>query len=115
MKPGAQKAWTVLGNLDASTVTGYTTVFEAIVPSDFEGKLEEISLFSSRPDTTQWALAIVEQVQFADKKIYGSLTLHYAGLTVLTNQKILLVAKTDGTATDIAGSLSGQLHYLGEE
>ncbi|MBA7536305.1 hypothetical protein ES705_28568 [subsurface metagenome] len=111
--PKAAKAWTALGNLDAETATDYKKVFEAIVPDDFEGSLNEISLYSSRPDTTLWALVIVEEVQFSDKLIYASLTLPYGGMTVHTKQKILLTAKTDGTATDIAGSLSGQLHYLG--
>jgi len=112
-KPRAAKAWTALGNLDASVVTEYTKVFEAIVPDDFEGSLNEISLYSSRPDTTLWALVIVEEAQFSDKRIYASLTLPYGGLTIHTKQKIVLLAKTDATATDIAGSLSGQLHYLG--
>ncbi|MBA7562323.1 hypothetical protein ES708_03975 [subsurface metagenome] len=111
--PKAAKAWTALGNLDAETATDYKKVFEAIVPDGFEGSLNEISLYSSRPDTTLWALVIVEEVQFSDKRIYVSLTLPYGGMTIRTNQKVLLMAKTDGTATDIAGSLSGQLHYLG--
>ncbi|MBA7591616.1 hypothetical protein ES708_33776 [subsurface metagenome] len=112
-KPRAAKAWTDLGNLDAETATEYKKVFEAIVPDGFEGSLNEISLYSSRPDSTLWVLVIVEEIQFTDKRIYASLTLPYGGLTIHTNQKILLAAKTDGTATDIAGSLSGQLHYLG--
>jgi hypothetical protein len=112
-KPRAAKAWSVLENLDAETATDYKKVFEAIVPDDFEGSLNEISLFSSRPDSTLWVLVIVEEIQFTEKRIYASLTLPYGGLTIHTNQKILLAAKTDGTATDIAGSLSGQLHYLG--
>ncbi len=111
--PKAAKAWTALGNLDAETATDYKKVFEAIVPDGFEGSLNEISLYSSRPDTTLWALVIVEEVQFSDKRIYTSLTLPYGGMTIHTNQKILLMAKTDGTATDIAGSLAGRLIYLG--
>jgi len=112
-KPKAAKAWTALGNLDASVVTKYTKVFEAVVPADFEGSLNEISLYSSRPDTTLWVLVIVEEVQFSDRRIYASLTLPYGGITIHTEQKIVLLAKTDGVATDIAGSLSGQLRYLG--
>lgn len=113
-RPKATKAWTALGNLPAETSTEYKIVFETKVPSGFEGVLNEISLFSSRADTTQWELVIVEAVQFTDKKIYTSLTLPYGGITIHTDQKIVLKAKTDGTATDIAGSLSGQLRYLGK-
>ncbi len=110
-KPRAAKAWTALGNLPAETTTNYKKVFEAIVPDSFEGSLNEISLYSSRPDTTLWLLVIVEEVQFSEKRIYASLTLPYGGMTIRTNQKIRLLARTDGVATDIAGSLSGQLHY----
>jgi len=113
-KPKASKAWTAFGNLDASVVTNYTKVFEAIVPDGFEGRLNEISLYSSRPDTTQWVLTIVEQVQFADKRIYQSLTLTYGGMSIATLQKITVGAKTDGTATDIAATLTGELIYLGK-
>ena len=112
-KPKAVKAWTALGNLDAETVTEYKTVFEAIVPNGFEGILNEIALYSSRANTTLWQLTIVEEIQFTDKRVYASLSLPYRGLKILTNQKITLKAKTDGTATDIAGSLAGQLQYLG--
>lgn len=113
-RPKATKAWTALGNLPAATSTVYKTVFEAKVPSGFEGVLNEISLFSSRPDTTEWELTIVADVQFTDKKIYTSLTLPYRGTIIHTEQKITLKAKTDGTATNIAGSLAGQLRYLGK-
>lgn len=113
-KPRASKAWTAFGNLDASVVTNYTKVFEAIVPDGFEGRLNEISLYSSRADTTQWALVIVEQPQFSDKRIYQSLTLSYGGMSIATLQKIVVVAKTDGTATDIAATLTGELIYLGK-
>ncbi|MBA7621326.1 hypothetical protein ES703_28686 [subsurface metagenome] len=111
-RPRASKPWTALGNLDASVVTEYAIVFVAIVPDSFEGRLNEISLFSSRPDTTQWELTVVEEVQFTGKKIYTSLTLPYGGMSIATLQKITLKAKTDGTATNIAGSLTGELVYI---
>jgi len=113
-RPKAAKAWTAFGNLDASVVTNYTKVFEAIVPDGFEGRLNEISLYSSRPDTTLWVLVIIEEAQFSDKRIYQSLTLSYGGMTIATLQKITVVAKTDGTATDIAATLTGELVYLGK-
>ncbi len=113
-KPRAAKAWTAFGNLDAETVTNYKKVFEAIVPDSFEGRLNEISLYSSRPDTTQWVLTIVEEVQFVDKRIYQSLTLSYGGMSVAPLQKITVGAKTDGTATNIAATLTGELTYLGK-
>lgn len=113
-RPKASKPWTDFGNLDASTVTNYTKVFEAIVPSGFEGKLNEISLYSSRPDDTYWELVIVEEVQFTGKRIYQSLTLSYGGMSIATLQKITVRAKTDGAATDIAATLTGELSYLGK-
>jgi len=113
-RPKASKAWTAFGNLDASVVTSYTRVFEAIVPDGFEGRLSEISLYSSRPDTTLWLLTIVEEVQFTDRRIYQSLTLSYGGMRMATLQKIEVRAKTDGTATDIAATLTGELVYLGK-
>jgi len=113
-KPKATKAWTALGNLDASVVTNYTKVFEAAVPDGFEGRLNEISLHSSRADTTLWTLVIIEEAQFSDKRIYQSLTLSYGGMTIATLQKIIVLAKTDGVATDIAATLTGELVYLGK-
>lgn len=113
-KPRAARAWSALGNLDAETSTNYKKVFEAIVPDSFEGKLNEISLYSSRPDTTYWILTIVEEVQFVDKRIYQSLTLSYGGMSIATLQKITVGAKTDGTATNIAATLTGELVYLGK-
>ncbi len=113
-KPKASKPWTAFGNLDAETSTNYKKVFEAIVPDSFEGKLNEISLYSSNPDTTQWVLTIVEEVQFVDKRIYQSLTLPYGGMSIATLQKITVGAKTNGTATNIAATLTGELVYLGK-
>ncbi|GAI64218.1 unnamed protein product, partial [marine sediment metagenome] len=53
-------------------------------------------------------------VQFVDKRIYQSLTLSYGGMSIATLQKITVWAKTDGTATDIAATLTGELNYLGK-
>ncbi|GAI67771.1 unnamed protein product [marine sediment metagenome] len=113
-KPKAARAWTVLENLDAETSTNYKKVFETQVEAGFEGVLDMISLYSENPDSTQWYLEIAGQVQFADKKTFAALTLSYSGLTIHTEQKIKLMVKTDGTATNIAGALSGQLRYLGK-
>jgi len=106
------KAWTAFGNLDAETSTNYKEVLKVDVEVDFEGLLQDISLYSSRADTTQWALQIAGQEQFKDKKTYVALTLNYGGLVIHTGQQIILRAKTDGTATNIAATLSGQLQYL---
>lgn len=105
--------WTELGNLDAEVSTFYKKILEAEVPSDFKGELLEISFYSSRPDISQWRLKIGEEVQFTDKKIYTALTLPYGNKTIHTLQKILVWVKTDGVATDLAASLTGELIYLG--
>ncbi|MBA7553160.1 hypothetical protein ES705_45747 [subsurface metagenome] len=55
---------------------------------------------------------IAGQEQFAGKKIFVTLTLNYGGLTIHTEQEIILWAKTDGAATNIAASLTGELRYL---
>lgn len=112
-KPKAVRAWTALNNLDAETGTNYKEVLKVKVPADFEGSLDCISLYSSRADTTDWQLEISGQQQFTDKKIYVTLSLDYGGLVIHTDQEIIVRAKTDGTATDIAAALSGQLRYLG--
>jgi len=106
------KAWTALGNLHAETSTDYKAVFEAVVPDGFEGLLQDISLYSSQGDVTQWELTIVEQVQFVDKRTYVALTLNYAGMVIRAEQKVTLKAKTDGVATNIVASLTGELRYL---
>ncbi|GAJ04079.1 unnamed protein product [marine sediment metagenome] len=106
------RAWTALNNLDAETSTNYKKVLSVEVESGFEGLLQDISLYSSEGDTTEWALQIAGQTQFTDKKIFVALTLNYGGMIVHTGQKILVWAKTDGAATNIAASLSGQLQYL---
>ncbi|MBW8017880.1 MAG: hypothetical protein FVQ82_17050 [Planctomycetes bacterium] len=102
----------ILANLDAETSTNYKTVFSWEIEAGFEGILNEICLYSSRPDTTQWVLTISDQEQFKDKKIYQSLTLPWKELPIIAGQKVLLQAKTDGTATDIAGCLAGELRFL---
>ena len=111
-RPKAEKPWTALGNLHGETSQEYKAVFTAIVPDDFTGILEEVSLYSSRPDTTLWELVIVDTAEFTGKRIYTSLTLPYK-VGIKTGQKVVLKARTDGTATNIAGSLAGKLQFLG--
>ncbi|GAI68340.1 unnamed protein product [marine sediment metagenome] len=110
----SRKAVIILANLDAETSTNYKVVFSWEVEAGFEGILNEISLYSSRPDTTSWRLVISDQEQFRDKKIYISLTMPWKELPIIAGQKVLLQAKTDGTATDIAGCLVGESRYLGK-
>ncbi len=107
-----RKPVVILANLPAETGTNYKVVFSWEIEAGFEGILNEISLYSSRPDTTQWRLTISDQEQFKDKRIYQSLTLPWKELPIIAGQKVLLQAKTDGTATDIAGSLVGELRFL---
>ncbi len=111
-RPRATRAWTGLGSLPAETSTNYKEVLKAKVPDGFEGGLQDISLYSSRAEATDWKLMIAGQEQFADKKTFVTLTLNYGGITIHTEQEIIVWAKTDGTATDIAASLSGELRYL---
>ena len=106
------KAWTALGNLHGENSTEYKVVFEAVVEDGFEGLLQDISLYSSRADATQWELIIVEKVQFTDRRTYVTLTLNYAGMVIRSGSKVVVRAKTDGTATNIAAALSGELRYL---
>ncbi|MBA7696833.1 hypothetical protein ES703_105485 [subsurface metagenome] len=112
--PKRARAWTILENLDAETSTSYKKVFETQVEAGFEGVLDMITLYSDKPDSTQWYLEIAGQEQFTDKKSLVALTLSYGGLTIHTEQKVKLMVKTNGTATKISGALSGQLRYLGK-
>ncbi|GAJ02417.1 unnamed protein product, partial [marine sediment metagenome] len=72
--PKAARAWSVLENLDAETSTSYKKVFETQVEAGFEGVLDMITLYSDRPDATQWYLQIAGQEQFTDKKAFVALT-----------------------------------------
>jgi len=107
-----RKAIVILENLAAEVSTNYKTVFSWEIEADFEGILNEICLYSEHPDTTQWFLTISDQEQFKDKKIYQSLTLPWKELPIFAGQKVILQAKTDGVATDIAGCLVGELRLL---
>ena len=113
-KPKVAKAWTVLNHLEGEISTSYKLVFSTKVEAGFEGILDMITLYSDRPDATQWRLEIVGQEQFVDKKTFVALTLSYNGLTIRAEQDIKLMVKTDGVATNICGGLSGQLRYLGK-
>ncbi len=107
-----RKPVVILANLPAETSTNYKVVFSWEIEAGFEGILNEISLYSSRPDITDWCLTISDKEQFKDKKTYTSLTLPWKELPIFAGQKVVLQAKTDGTATDIAGSLVGEERYL---
>jgi len=112
-RPKRIRPKTILENLAAETTTSFKTVFLWEVPEGFEGGLEEISMYSSRPATTRWLLLISEQEQFNDKTIHTTLTLPYGDVTIHTGQKVILRARTtDGVATDIDGSLTGEERYL---
>jgi len=113
--PKAAKAWTILEHLAAETTTKYKLVFEATVESGFEGVLDMITFYSDRGAATQWYLEIAGQEQFTDKLTFVALTLSYSGLTIHTEQKVKLMVKTDGVATNITGGLSGQLRFLGKK
>jgi len=108
-----RKAIVILENLAAETTTNFKKVFSWEVESGFEGIINEISLVSSRFDTTEWKLTISGQEQFTGKKIHASLTLPWKELPIFAGQKVVLEARTtDGVATNIDGCLIGEMRLL---
>ena len=108
-----RKPVVILGNLEAETSQGYKVLLSWEIPEDFEGILNEISLYTSRGSTSQWFITIADQALIKNKKIHTSLTLPWKELPLITGTKVVVSAKTtDGVATDFDACLTGELRYL---
>jgi len=108
-----RKPVVILKNLEAETTTNYKKLLSWEVQPDYEGILNEISLYSSRFATSQWFITIADQELFKDKKIHTTLTLPWKELSLASGTKVVVQVKTtDGTATDFDACLTGELRYL---
>ena len=103
----------ILQNLEAETATNYKQLLSWEIPADYEGILNEISLYTSRGSASQWVVTIAGQEILKDKKIHTSLTLPWKELPLIAGIKVLIQVKTtDGVATDFDACLTGELRYL---
>ena len=109
----SRKPVVVLQNLAAETTTNYKQLVSWEIPADYEGILNEISLYSSRFATSQWFIMIADQEIFKDKTIHTTLTLPWKELPLIAGTKVIVQVKTtDGVATDFDACLTGELRYL---
>ncbi|MBA7494200.1 hypothetical protein ES702_04773 [subsurface metagenome] len=105
----------LLQNLEAETTTNYKGLLSWEIPADCEGILNEISLYTSRGNTSQWFVIIADQEIVKDRKIHTTLTIPWAELPLIAGTKVIIRARTtDGVATDFDAYLSGELRYLGK-
>jgi len=111
-----RKPVVVMGELEADTTTNYKELLSWEIPSDYEGILNEISLYTSLGAKGVFCVRVANQELFKDKKILtGTLTLPWKELPLIAGTKIIVQVKTtDGTATDFNGTITGELRYLGE-
>lgn len=106
----------VMNSLEAETTTDYKLLVSWLIPADYEGILNEISLYTSLGDKGLFHVRVADQELFTDKKILpGTLTLPWKELPLIAGVKVLVQVKTtDATATDFNGTITGELRYLGK-
>ncbi|MBA7476579.1 hypothetical protein ES707_11967 [subsurface metagenome] len=110
-----RKPVVVMNELEAETTTEYKELLSWEIPADYEGILNEISLYTSLGDKGLFHVRVADQEIFKDKKILpGTLTLPWKELPLIAGVKVLVQVKTtDATATDFNGTITGELRYLG--
>ncbi|GAI82973.1 unnamed protein product [marine sediment metagenome] len=111
-----RKPVVVMNSLEAETITEYKQLVSWVIPADYEGILNEISLYTSSGDKGVFFVQVADQELLKDQKIPPKvLTLPWKELPLLAGIKILVAVKTsDGTATDFAATITGELRYLGK-
>ncbi|MBA7525904.1 hypothetical protein ES705_18063 [subsurface metagenome] len=105
----------VMNSLEAETTTNYKQLVSWEIPADYEGILNEISLYTSNGDKGVFFVQVADQELLKDQKILpGVITLPWKELPLLAGIKIIVAVKTsDGTATDFDATITGELRYLG--
>ena len=100
--------------LEAETAQAYKPLATWEIPAEYEGILNEISLYTSLGDKGLFQLIIADQDIIKDVKIPPkTLTLPWKELPINSTAKIIILVKTtDGTATDFAATITGELRYL---
>jgi len=111
-----RKPVVVMNSLEAETTTNYKQLVSWLIPADYEGILNEISLYTSSGDKGVFFVKIADQELLKDQKILAKvLTLPWKELPLLAGIKVIVAVKTtDGTATDFAATITGELRYLGK-
>ncbi|MBA7507441.1 hypothetical protein ES706_06160 [subsurface metagenome] len=110
-----RKPVVAINSLEAETTTNYKLLVSWEIPADYEGILNEISLYTSSGAKGLFFVRVADQDILKDQKILpGVLTLPWKELPLLAGIKIIVAVKTsDGTATDFAATITGELRYLG--
>ncbi|MFC2001842.1 hypothetical protein ACFLUZ_04985 [Chloroflexota bacterium] len=110
-----RKPAVVMNSLEAETTTNYKLLVSWEIPADYEGILNEISLYTSSGAKGLFFVKVADQELFTDKKILAKvLTLPWKELPLLAGIKVIVAVKTtDGTATDFDATITGELRYLG--
>jgi len=109
-----RKPVVVMNSLEAETITSYKLLLSWEIPVDYEGILNEISLYTSSGAKGLFFVQVADQVLFKDRKILSQvLTLPWKELPLIAGNKVIVAVKTtDGTATDFDGTITGELRYL---
>ncbi|GAI42312.1 unnamed protein product [marine sediment metagenome] len=111
-----RKPAVVMNSLEAETTTNYKLLVSWEIPADYEGILNEISLYASNGGKGLFFVKVADQELFTDQKILAKvLTLPWKELPLLAGIKVIVAVKTsDGTATDFGATITGELRYLGK-
>lgn len=111
-----RKPVVVMNSLEAETTTDYKLLVSWVIPADYEGILNEISLYTSSGDKGLFFVQVADQELFTDQKILAKvLTLPWKELPLIAGIKVIVAVKTtDGTATDFDATITGELRYLGK-
>ncbi|MBA7518591.1 hypothetical protein ES705_10662 [subsurface metagenome] len=111
-----RKPVVAMNSLEAETTTDYKLLVSWGIPADYEGILNEISLYTSSGTKGLFFVQVADQELFKDQKILpGMITLPWKELPLLAGIKVIVAVKTtDGTATDFAATITGELRYLGK-
>ena len=111
-----RKPVVVMNSLEAETTTNYKLLVSWEIPADYEGILNEISLYTSDGAKGLFFVRVADQELLKDQKILpGVITLPWKELPLLAGIKVIVTVKTtDGTATDFDATITGELRYLGK-
>lgn len=109
-----RKPVVVINTLEGETTTNYKKLVSWEVQADYEGILNEISLYTSRGSTSLFFVQVADQELLKDQKIHaGTLTLPWKELPLISGTKVIVQVKTtDAVATDFDACITGELRYL---
>lgn len=111
-----RKPVVVINTLEAETTTNYKQLVSWEIPVDYEGILNEISLYTSQGAKGVFFVQVADQELLKEQKIHArTLTLPWKELPLIAGTKVVVSVKTtDGTATDFDATITGELRYLGK-